>query len=332
MKRRAGNKPLNPWVRRVRVGYGVAKTAWNAYKGYKKVTGSSRKVYEPAPLTTQNDFSTQYRRRRRRRSRYQRKGKRFSRAVHRTLNRALGSRIFVRSQTGSVNWLAGGGTIWSLFNGILNQSGSRELTVAQIRSGLYPGNVSLRSTTRMLLQSVCLDVSLTARSTNTTPVDVDVYVLYCRKIVDNGGLGSGVDNFAASETVLPNTNSGYIPVTDAGAAVGRLPTNMASGSIGWTPWASPNFCSFFTVSSKRKILLTPGSTTHLQLKKYYNKMITLEECSKFDAKPGITFGYLFQVNSTYNGVSQPAGNIDFNWEQFYNVKALRDSEDTVVVT
>lgn len=302
----------------------------------KRSSGGSKKAIRDAfPLTAQHDYSSQYRKRGRRggrrAARRRRRAKRFYRAVRKVDESLLGSRLHFHTQTGHVAWLAGQGTTWALMNCVLAQSGSRELTIKNIRDSMLSNNLSLRKTTRCYIQSVCLDVSITAPGTNTAPCDLDVYVIRCRKNVPQNALGSGVEVFATLQTALPNTNIGYIPVSDAGVAQARASTTMTTSTVGWTPWCAPNFCSFFTVLSKKKILLTPGGTTHLQLKKFIGRMITFEDLDRFDCAKGWTFGYFFQVNSVYDGVSQASGGLNFNFEQYYNVKQLRESEDTMVI-
>ena len=332
---RATSLGLNPYRTAWQVGKAIyrAGVARRRRQPAAPSKGASKAIRDSVPLTSQNDFSSQYRKRRRRRGRRVRRrvrrAKRFYRAVRKVDESLLGSRIHVHTANGSATWAANQGTLWGLLNCLLAQSGSRELTIKGVRDNMLAQNVSLRSTTRLWIQTVCLDVSLTARSSNTAPVDLDVYVIRCRKNVARNDLGSGVEAFANSEGAKPNTNVGYIPVSDSGTAQARASNTFLTGTIGWTPWAAPNFCQFFTVISKKKILLTPGATTHLQLKKNVYRYLTLEDCDKFDAKAGLTFGYLFNAYSVYNG-SQPLGGIDFNFEHYYNVKQIRDSEDTVV--
>lgn len=317
-------------------GLAIARRAYNGYRSYRQVKGVvgrrvQGKLRDAQPLTTQHDFSTQYRKRRRRRGRKVRRAKRFRRAVRNYENSMLGCRLHLRNGSGSVTWGINSATTWTLSLGLIRQGGARETTVRNVVDSLLSGNASLKNTTRMLLQSGVMDISLTARSTNTTPVDLDVYMIVARKPLPNGVLGSNLEAFMQNEMNMPNTNSGYIPVTDLGVAVARTATSVTVNTIGYTPFISPNFCSYFTVLSKKKILLTPGGTTHLQLKKQWNRTLSLEDTSRYDSMKGITVGYVFNANSVYiGGANQPAGNIDFNWEMYYNVKQLRDSEDTVV--
>lgn len=314
----------------IQFGYNQIK---KHYEQKNQRTNLTKAIRDAAPLTSQHDYTSQYRKRSRPRgrkaARRRRRAKRFYRSVKKVENSMLGSRIHFRSYNGTASFAGAAGTVWGVMNLVLAQTGSRELTIKNIRDSMLADNISLRKTTRLFIQTCVLDISLTSKSTNTAPIDLDVYVIVCRKNIPQNGLGAGIENFASSETGLPNTNVGYIPVTDAGVAKARSATTVTTSQIGWTPWLSPNFCSYFTVRSKKKILLTPGSSTHLQLKKNLYKMISLEDCDKYDCKSGWTFGYLFQANSVYNGASAP-GSIDFNFEQYYNVKQLRDSEDTVV--
>jgi len=287
------------------------------------------------PLTSHHDYTTQYRKRRSkggfRQKRKVQRAKRFRKSVLKVEESFLGARIHLHTGTGSPSWANNGGTTWAMMLNILHQTGSRELTLEGIRNSMLSNNASLRKTTKFYLRTSCLDISLTARAANTSPVDLDVYVIVAKKTIPFNGLGSGVDSFAAAETLLPNTNLGQIPVTDAGVAVARTSTTATTSTVGWTPWLSPNFCSYWTVLSKKKILLTPGSTTHLQLKKTYNRLMSFEDIDKYDVVKGLTFGYLFNANGTYNGTNQPLGIVDFNFEQYYTVKMTRDSEDTVVL-
>lgn len=332
--KRKGNQLLRNYnkIRNIaRIGYYGGQIAKKAYDYY---SGSKQKTHEALPLTAQHDFSSQYRKRRRGRGRRfrrrVRRAKKFSRAVLKVEENLLGCHIFMRNATGTANFAAGASATFTLVNCVFHQTGARELDLYSLRNNLLANNASLRKTSRIMLQSCCLDVSITSRSSNTATMDLDVYVIVAKKNLPFNGLGNGVDSFATTETPLPNTNVGWIPVTDAGVATARTGTTVSTALIGWTPWLTPNFCSYFTVLSKKKILLTPGATTHLQIKKTYRRMISLEDCDKYDTMKGLTYGYLFNANSIYNGTNQPTGNIDFNWEQFYNVKMLKDSEDTVV--
>lgn len=321
---------------KVRLLANIAGSAYRGYQAYKSFSGGSKQISrEPAPLTTQHDFSQQYRKRRPRRGRVYRRrvrrAKRFRRAVTAIDNSMLGSRIHVRSNVGSTSSPISGSNIFAFMNLLSAQASTRELTLKNIRDVMLANNVSLRKTMRIMVQSVCLDISITSVTTNTTPVDLDVYVVRCRKNIPINGLSGTLEGFVTAEQVLPNQDVGQIPVTDAGVALARVTTTVGTQTLGWTPWHDPNFCSYFTIVSKKKILLTPGSTTHLQLKKSLRRTFACEDFDKYDAIRGVTYGYLFAFNSVYNGVAIPAATLAYNWEQYYNVKQLRDSEDTVVI-
>jgi hypothetical protein len=294
---------------------------------------------DSAPLTTQSDSRTYYRKRRRRNTRRVKRGRRFSRAVARYENRQLGARIHVQKGFITTAAAADAGTTFTAILGMVQDDGTQLPTLNDIITQMNAGNLSSSLNKHTYLSSGCLDISLIAAAANTAPIDLDCYLCYCKRDIPLALVTSNLHNFISTLSTTALTDAGVIPATDVGVVVGRVVNTFSAASIGWTPFSCPRFGQYFSVVSKKKILMTPGQSTHLQLKKNWRRTLrnatiagVAAGTANLACMRGVTWFYLFNYNSvTLNGTSQPAANVYANWETYYNVKTLKDNEATISV-
>lgn len=335
VRRKTSNRrPRRGWTSTA-LNYGLRFAGnYAADKAVNYFSGSGSKTADSAPLTTQRDYATYYRKRKSRgRGKKRRSYKRFRRMYRSCLYKEIGCRLQVTNGVGSRSSAVNFGVTWTLSLGHFFEGTKTTPGLLDIWNLLVAGNTSsLGRNADLYAKSGTLDVSLTARATNTVPVDLDVYTIVCKKAVSASDVPTTyADMISGLSAQMRNNQGALAPVTDAGAAVARATSSINATRIGWTPWLATGAMTYFTILKRQKILLTPGATTHLQLKKNWNRKIKGEYLSDHSCDRGFVIMYLFNAFGAYNGTNQPAVTVDFDWQTYHNVKAIPQSEDTLAI-
>lgn len=293
-------------------------------------------VKDTLPLTTQRDTAEYYRkgprRRLTRRARVKKlKRRRFSRAVKKVMLPRLGTYQFVKANVGNFSYLANVAVAKGFMLGHSNTGISGQSSLLDASDQFFTSSASLRRTGYILLQTMTMELSMLASSTNTGIIDLDVYTLECVKDTPRAVAATELVSFYDTQIGLENTSTGVIPVTDGATAVGRFATTVESTDRGWTPWNASLANRYWRIVKKEKILLTPGATTHIQLHKRFKtpKRIPTNRINDNGYLGNITCAYLVQAFSLWNGTAQPAGQVFFNTEYTYALKYEPNNESTV---
>lgn len=296
-------------------------------------------VRDTVPLTTQRDTQEYYRRRprhrlgRRGRARRFRK-KRFSRAVRKVMSPRLGTYQFVKANVGSTAWLLNSAVAKGFMLGHSTNAGPgpAQTSLLEASNALFVSSISQRQNVgHFLLQTMTMELSIMAAAANTAPCDLDVYTLVCIRDCPQTAAASELQAFYNTIQPQENTVTGVIPVSDAGTGVARVGSTMLPSERGWTPWNSSLGSRYWKVVKKEKILMVPGSSTHIQLHKRFSvpKRIGTRRLTEMGYLKGITCAYLVQGFSLWNGTAQPAGTITYNTEYTYALKYEPNNESTI---
>lgn len=168
-----------------------------------------------------------------------------------------------------------------------------------------------KNETLYIHRSVC---DITMYNQSATTADIDVYFIRCR-------IGHSVG------TSVQGDWSSFLSQQKPDAS---LITNVATSTIGCTPWQAPQWCRHWTIFRKRKYLLTQGQTAHFQIKRGYRTINT-----------EINTDYFFQKGETgvllvWNGVNVstaggfPDTKLSITYVRTYNVKYSSEGDDRVV--
>lgn len=293
-------------------------------------------VSDTVPLTTQRDTQEYYKKRPRRRltrrARVKRaKRKRFARSVRRVMLPRLGTYQFVKANVGSSNWLANQAVAKAFMLGHATPSGFSQTSLLDPIGQFFINNASLANTAHILIQTMTMELSIMAASTNTSPIDLDIYTVECVKDVPLIQSQSELVTFYDNYTGLENTSEGVIPVDDSGSGVPRSGTTVSSIDRGWSPFNAALASRFWKVVKKEKVLLVPGGTTHIQLHRRFKvpKRIPTRRLKEFGYLSGLSTAYLLQAFSLWTGAAQPAGSISYNTEYTYSLKYEPNNESTI---
>lgn len=132
---------------------------------------------------------------------------------------------------------------------------------------------------KLFLKSMCLDLQI--RNTGSTQLILDVYEVVCRQ---NDASGSRIE-----------TTYGNSFAEQASGLIG----GVSSTNPAVTPFQNPLFLSAWRINSKKEILLGAGTTTTMQMRMPYNKMLYGKKVeNNIQAIPGFTKAYLIQVRGT----------------------------------
>jgi len=350
MQRRSSHPMvLRPRPSTIRNLAAVARLGYKAYRSYANTEANSVNsretlpsgVRDTVPLTSQRDTQEYYRKRprgrlgRRGRARRFRK-KRFSRAVRKVMAPRLGTYQFVKANVGSVAWLINAAVAKGFMLGHTTSAGAgpAQTSLLEASNALFANNASLRGNVgHFLLQTMTMELSILAPSSNTAHCDLDVYTLVCIRDCPQSVANVELQAFYNTIQAQENTVAGVIPVSDAGTGVARSGTTMLPSERGWTPWNSSLGSRYWKVVKKEKILMVPGASTHVQLHKRYSvpKRVTTRRLTEMGYLKGISCAYLIQGFSLWNGTSQPAGTLTFNTEYTYALKYEPNNESTINV-
>lgn len=329
-----------------RIAYQVTKRVANAVRQASQRSQATQtanenlagNVRDTVPLTTQKDAQEYYKKRTRRLSRRARikraKRKRFARSVRRVMQKRLGSYQFLHANVGSFSWTANNAAAKGFLLGHSVASGGGQTALIDATGAFFANNPSQLDNGFILIQTMTMELSVLSSSTNTAPVDLDIYTLECIRDTPLTNTPNELVDYYDNVIVDENTAEGVIPVDDTGTGVPRSSTTVDSTTRGWTPWNVVLASRYWRVVKKEKVLLTPGTTTHIQLHKRFKvpKRVSMERIQRNGYLAGITTAYILQGFSVWNGTSQPAGTMYFNTEYTYTLKYEPNNESTVQIT
>lgn len=343
-RRRAHSMQLRPTAARAAAALASAATRAAVRAMASRSSDPSTKPHEnlaggvkdSLPLTTQRDFQEYYRKNSRKRlTRKQRakrqRRKKFARAVKSVITRPLGSYQFVKANVGNSAWLINAAVAKGFLLGNCQTGGAAQTSLSDATDNFFANNASLKNMASINLCTMTLELSILSKSTNTQVVDLDIYTVECIRDTAVTFTSNELSSFYDTYLGYSNTNTGVIPVTDAGVAVARAATTLQSNARGWTPWNCTLVSPIWKVVKKEKVLLTPGGTTHVQLHKKFKvpKRIPMRKITENGYLKGVTTAYIIQAFSLWDGTSQPAGTIYYNTEYTYTFKYQPNNEDTV---
>lgn len=280
-------------------------------------------------ITNQYQYKSVYRKRRARR--VPRRAKYIARKVKGVLYKQLGANQFVCHKNFTITAAANAqGVSGMTFLGYSGNNAAQHNDVFRCFDNFYQAGTSTVASAkfqsaRLVFQTAVVDFAF-RNSSNTATVDLDVYTLVCRKDIPIGVTGPNqiLDSmFTQTLLEIPNTlQSGLGPV--------------ASGTLGVTPFQSPQFVEYWKVLNKKKFILSPGQAANYQYRskktKYVNgsDLITgTATTANLFAKKYITMGFLFIINGIVTAGAIPACSIDWSSTKTFNVKLLQSNVDTL---
>lgn len=281
-----------------------------AYNAYKAVRGS--KESSGGGVTTQFDQKMMYRKRRVGKRRLRRSRKSFNR-VRSNVMKMLGCNQFVFSTQTEPSSGANAQTHSSFMFMSAATAPSNDLTT--IRSNIQTSGVAANFRKNELIylkQAVC---DITMFNQSATTADIDVYYIRCRKATDLGTSIQGVWSTYLTGQQKPDAT---------------LVTNLTTSIIGVTPWQAPQWCSNFTITGKRKYLLSQGQTAHFQVKmgsKYMNLSL-FDEDFFYRGHTGVLIVWNGVNTSTASGF--PDTKLSITYVRTYNVKYDSTGDDRAV--
>lgn len=325
---------------------GLAAALANQYYsgGSNTVTNNSGKSREMAPLTSEKDVRTVYRKRRMPR----RKKRRFLRGIKRFKSlqlRTEPSRIFQYVQGYSEDAGANTCNYFGAFYGMCaNDAYSNSLSkvYGQFTDGTNADQKAFASHLRidhMSISVVLRNVSSPAVGESGV-IDLDVYKVVCIRDVPLAVWAAGTDIQALIQTMAGRLNTAKgqdIEVNDAGAGI----VTTASGNVnavGSMLWNIPTFLRYFKIVKQFKIQIGVNQVVHLNMRTSRNKRVSYEECQstgvsgRLAAKAYLTAGYIFNMNGRWNRTASGWEAVEMETEQYtrYNIKPLLPTADTYV--
>lgn len=306
----------------------------------KKLASAFKKTPTESVVTSQYDYRQQYKKKKRY---VPRRAKVFRRRVKSVIFKELGSNQYIFRAHRNPTWVAGRQSVSGIT--LLGLAGDRDTENNDLNdvfeSGLITSSsisLSLRraaqENSKLVITNHCIDFIFRNGQTTQT-MDLDVYVLYCRKDVPRAATASGSVSGtleAMWENIASNQRN----------AEGTALTSILPSSMGLTPFQLPQFCSYWTVASKKKFILGPGVTANYQYKSSRPKTVSgrdvtaeSSDLSVLYAKKGVTVGFLFIVNNVTNGTTWPASDSGgFQWSavKTMNAKLMVKQEDTLTLS
>lgn len=307
-------------------------------------TSTRRKSSEMAPLTSEKDVRTVYRKRRmpRRRKRgFLKKIKTF-----RSLQlRNEPSRIFQYVQGYSEDAGVNTSNYFGCFYGMVaNDAYSNSLSkvYGQFTDGTNADQKAYASFLRidhMSISTVIRNVSTPAAGESGV-IDLDVYKVVCIRDIPLAVWPAGTDIQAFIQTMaarLSTAKGADIEVNDAGAGIAVAASGNVN-AVGSMLWNIPTFLRYFKIVKQFKIQLGVGQVVHLNMRTSKNKRVSYEECQstgvsgRLAAKAYLTAGYIFNENGRWNRTASGWEGVELETEQFtrYNIKPLLPTQDTYV--
>lgn len=264
-----------------RLAGAVVRNAPRIYNALKNSAKSKGKQAQSSSsiISNQYDVGSRYRRQRMP-ARKRRVWKRFTRRVkHVMLQMQAGSTFTSDNYQRLISVAANTQVTFGQMLGGVGATDNDEL-LAIFKSAYNPA-LSVTSTDKykLFVKSMVLDLQI--KNTGSSSVIIDVYEVVCRQ------------SDVTTNRIETTFNNAF--AEQQGALIGSVSaTNPAV-----TPFQNPLFLSMWRVNSKKEILLGAGSTTTMQMRLPYNRMIYGKKLeNNVQALPGITKAYLCQVRGT----------------------------------
>jgi len=247
-----------------RVAYGAGKALGSFIRNRMSNRNRSRgnrsgSMAEAGTVTNQYDVRTQYRSRRRKRG-SARRFRRFLRLAERINQQGLGLKIqtflgneantSLAGQQQAAGWLTygpNGAAGGSQFNNDLATIFTTEFTAPTTASQLH-------------FKSCVMDIEVV--NTGTPTIVVDAYYVVCRKSYTNVNFTNVAQSFASAVTEV--------------AAIGAG-TQLIYTQPGISPFDAPNFCQYFKIYRKQRLVLSSGQTSSFIIKDHKKKKIESED-------------------------------------------------------
>jgi len=265
-----------------------------------------------------NQYQTRELYRKRRSGRRSRKFSRFARRVNRAAMAMDGCQQFVFSFTGTATSAQGSQSTYA-FSFLGAGGGGLNNDIVDINTSLLSqgASASYRKNDTIYVMNQCLDMTIYANTANVTS-DCDIYFLRCR---EDNTVSTSIDQ--AWNTQL----TGQQKPDGTGA------TNLTIATMGVTPFQAPQFCRYWTILRKRKIIMTQGQVYHYQWRIKKPMRIMTERYSDSYYLRG-TYAVLIVFNgitSTSGALTNfPASQLTFSFVRTYNVKHAYAQDDRAV--
>nr|QKI29039.1 Cap [Lactuca sativa CRESS virus] len=321
-------------------------------KSQGSLPGSSRRkrTVEVAPITSQHDIRTLYRKRRmprRKKRRYVRTLKRWRSA----LLRESPARIFQYVRAFAVPWSQDTSRYFGAFMGLFGQNvydnnfGETWNSITSGNSADAKAEAGYFRLDHQSLRVVLRNVTTVSDADATPTIDLDVYEVICIQDIPLALWASGdsIETFhAAVKNKMRQAQGMDIEVDDVG--LGIVPQAQNAGTtafnqvVGDQLWNNPPFLKYWKIIKQFKVKLGSNNETEFQVRDTRNRYINRADCfgtSALAAKKGVTRGYIFNVNGrAFENVST-----DISWnsgkivcEQYvrYNAKVVTNKTPTLV--
>lgn len=289
---------------------GAKRMIQNTISSYTKrraVDGNERSGSEP--VTPQGDVRRDYTAKRRRRVplRVKRRARVFKRRVQRVVDGQLSPLKCLFSDIGTATSSAGGQVMVldeKLFlNTCISASVAGQRDFYKIAGALAD---TASSQTNLRFRSSMLEVSVSAKSTQNTYVEV--YTVAARKRIAANGTTSFSTFFS----------SGFVDEPPMAAGSAFTPT-----VYGVTPFHNRGFCESFKILKKEVVYLPGGGTANLRLSGRPPRVWNWDESSDFNNywADKYTIGYIFVVYGTPDGTTgaPQASGVTYNVVRTYQL-------------
>lgn len=306
--------------RALRAGAGyVGRKAGNWIR--QKLQGKPKKLATKSSISYQFDQSTQYRRRRAPR-RLRRRAQKFAKRVNSVINKTLGMKSWIVSNSNETTWVPAGTTTGQAHFGVTmygcepdGNIGNGDLFRIAGDLGFDPGSTT-NGSGKIKFRSCVLDLFI--QNKISYGLYVDIYHVLCRKdhatYCDPGIIFNQAVNIASQ---LSGTNT------------------VSNGNLlGVTPFDAPDFGSTYVIKKKQRILIPAYGNYNSQLRDAGDYEISVEDLSGSIAGiAGKTEGLLCvfrsaELPSVVEGVEIP-GNMQFKYSYTKNYHYSVLSDNTV---
>lgn len=307
-------------------------------------TTSQRKSSEMAPLTSEKDVRTVYRKRRmprRRKRRFLKRIKQFKSLQLRTEPSRIFQYVQAYSEDAGINTSNYFGCFYGL---VANDAYSNSLrkVYGQFTDGVNADQKAFASHLRidhMSITTVIRNVSTPTAGQSGT-IDLDVYKVVCIRDVPLALWPDGTDIQAMIQTMggrLNTAKGADIEVNDAGTGIAVAASGNVN-AVGSMLWNIPTFLRYFKIIKQFKIQLGVGQVVQLNMRTSKNKRVSYEECQstgtsgRIAARAYLTAGYIFNENGRWNRAASGWEEVKLETEQYtrYNIKPLLPTQDTYV--
>lgn len=311
-RRRIGGPGRSNWRSLVRGGVSAATSVASRFARSYTNTRSKKSSSSSFPLTNQYDARRQYSRK----SMPKAKRRRWKSFVKKVRAAAIpqAPRFAVLRSNAAPSAATG---FQGYFSGVMYGMGSNgngngvddlyEILQSTTGEGVTP---DLQGHYRF--KSACLDVEINAAVANTVSLTVDIYEIVCRRNISSSPSLVGATTGNTPDDMFFYGVNDLSLTPSAGAA-------LVASQPAVTPFQSPMFCSSWLIKKKTRVLLSPGQTTHLQLRDPKNRYFTWDRInSNIQSMKGVTKGFLFIYQGVVNAASHsPAVAINYTVDRTY---------------